>query len=423
MRKEAEVVVAANAPAPPKRASTILIFAYVTAVLGIWIGILTPIVVSMPLRIREIDPQNYVVDLSRILALGAFLAMVANPFFGRLSDRTTSRWGMRRPWLVAGALFATGGMLTIAVAPSVMVVAIGWCVTQVSGNILVAVAHAILPDQIPKEQRGRVSGYLGMCISIGPVIGTFIAKQFLGSPLLVFLVPALIMTAGCLFLAAVLKDRIADPASIPQYGIGQFLESFWINWSKYPDFTWLWISRSMRFISLALLLSYQVYFVTDRLGHSASEAAAIMVISTMITAAMGFVGSNVAGQLSDYVHRRKIFVVIGSLLYAAGLFGLALCHSLPIFYGAIAVAGLGQGVFVALEWALVTDILPEAEKNAAKNLGVFNMASTLPQSLAPACAPFILSIGVGNNYLALFGVAGLTSLLGAALVPLIRKAR
>ena len=406
-----------------KRAGFGLIAAYVLAYFGIWMAALTPVIVTLPMRVRQVDPQNYVSNLSIILSVGALLAMLANPFFGRLSDRTTSRFGMRRPWLLIGSLLGIVGVLAIALSPSILMVGIGWCLTQVAVNILLAVTTAILPDQIAPEQRGAVSGYLAMCMSAAPTAGAFVAQLFLASSLWTFLIPALFMAIACFLLALILKDRRMDEREVPPYSVRDFFESFWVDWFKYPDFSWIWLSRFLRFISLALLLSYQVYFITDHLGKSTAEVSAIMIFATLATAVMGMVGANATGLLSDLVKRRKIFVIAGSLVYAASMLLLAMTSTLPLFYIAIGLSGLGQGIFIAADFAVVTEVLPEAETNAAKNLGVFNIANALPQSLAPAFAPFILSLGGGNNYPALFLVGGGASLIAAALVPLIRKVR
>jgi len=412
-----------NSAEGPKRAGSGLILAYVFAYLGVWMGALTPLIVSLPIRVRQVDPQNYVSDLSVILAVGAFCAMLANPFFGGLSDRTTSRLGMRRPWLLIGAAAGILSVLTIAAIPSIVAIAIGWCLAQIAANILLAVTTAILPDQIPIEQRGRVSGYLSMCVSVAPVFGVYIVEHFVGSPLWMFLVPALIMSGSCLLLALVLRDRRMAPHEVAPYSLGVFLSSFWVNWLKYPDFSCIWVSRFLRFISLSLVLSYQVYFVADRLGIATSQVPHIILIGTLVNALMGVVGANAAGFLSDRTKRRKIFLVYGGLIYAVGMLVLAFGQSVSAFYIAIGIAGLGQGAFVALDFAVVVEVLPDSGKSSAKNLGVFNIANALPQSVAPALAPMILNTGGGRNYAALFMVGALTAAVGAVLVPLIKKVR
>jgi MFS family permease len=123
------------------------------------------------------------------------------------------------------------------------------------------------------------------------------------------------------------------------------------------------------------------------------------------------------GGLSDALGRRKVFVSGAALLYALALLAIAFAASYPWFLAAMALAGVAQGVYLAADLALVTDVLPERETHAARNLGIFNIASVLPQSLMPAIAPGILSAS-GGSYAVLFVVAAILVALGAwAILP------
>jgi hypothetical protein len=112
-------------------------------------------------------------SLAVVTGIAALLAMVANPFFGRMSDRTTSPLGMRRPWMVIGLVGGSLGILMVALAPNIPVVLVGWCIAQLLFNALLAALVAVLPDQVPAAQRGLVSGVLGVCMPIASVSGTF----------------------------------------------------------------------------------------------------------------------------------------------------------------------------------------------------------------------------------------------------------
>ena len=141
--------------APTNRVSVGFIVLYALAFFGLWMAIMTPAVMTLALRVNEIDPANKESNLSWILGIGAIVAMLVNPIVGQLSDRTTSRFGMRKPWMVAGAalvlvalyLMGTGGL---------MVVAVGWWLMQLAFNAVLATMTAVMPDQVPEEQRGVV---------------------------------------------------------------------------------------------------------------------------------------------------------------------------------------------------------------------------------------------------------------------------
>ena len=87
----------------------------------------------------------------------------------------------------------------------------------------------------------------------------------------------------------------------------------------------------------------------------------------------------------------------------------------------MALGGLGFGMYMAVDLALVVDVLPDTG-SAAKDLGVINIAGALPFALAPALAPAVLALS-GNSYSVLYLVAGACALLGALAVVPIRAVR
>ncbi len=399
------------------------IASFAGAYLFLWIALLTPIMVSLAIRVQQIDPENKETSLSLVLALGAFLAMIANPFFGKLSDRTTSRFGMRRPWLVAGAAVGALGLLVIALGETVPAIIVGWCLTQVALNASLAVSTALLPDQVPPGQRGRLAGIMGTCTSVAMVAGAFIVRQLSTMTLWMFMVPALLNLAATLVLVAVLKDRRIERSQVPPYSVGEFFRSFWVNPAKYPDFGWAWLGRFMRFMGISFVMSYQAYYLIDHLHQDPMRVAHLIFLGTLIATAAAVVGANVGGFLSDRTKRRKVFVMTGSCVFGGGLLTLALSHSLPYFFVASGIVGLGQGLFMALDFALAADVLPEGGREAAKDLGVFNIANSMPQWIAPSMAPALLAIGAGHNYPVLFAMGTIFAVLGAVVIKPVRGVR
>jgi MFS family permease len=388
-------------------------------------ALLTPVVVALALRVAEIDAKGEAADLSLILGVGAIFALIANPLFGKLSDRTRSRFGMRRPWIVGGLITGVIGLLLISRAPGIPVILVGWCIAQTGFNALLAVEVAVLPDQVPEEQRGTVSGVLGMCQNVGVVAGVFLAQAVAArSTFLLFMLPAIVCLVLVLFFVFVLRDRRLDRnQSLPPYGLNQFLRSFWVNPVRYPDYGWNWAGRFLIFMGLATLLSYQVFYLLNHLHEKPSGVGTLVFYSVLVQTVLIVIASNLGGVLSDRARRRKIFVIIAAVIYAVGLAGVALAGSFTIFLVAIAISGIGQGVYLAIDLALAAAVLPEGGKEAAKDLGVLNIANALPQSLAPAIAPIFLAIGGGNNYTALFTAAAIFALLGALAIQRIKGVR
>jgi MFS family permease len=105
--------------------------------------------------------------------------------------------------------------------------------------------------------------------------------------------------------------------------------------------------------------------------------------------------SLIGGRVSDRTGRRKIFVLTASVVYGLALFVIAIASNFGGFVAGMAISGLGFGVYVAVDPALVVDVLLHRH-NVAKDLGVFNVAGALPFAIAPAIAPVTLAIGGGS---------------------------
>ena len=103
------------------------------------------------------------------------------------------------------------------------------------------------------------------------------------------------------------------------------------------------------------------------------------------------------------------------------MFAIAIASNFNGYLVGMAIGGLGFGIYVAVDLALVVDVLPDKD-NAAKDLGVFNMAGALPFSIAPGIAPAILAIGNGS-YGVLYGVAGASAIIGAIAILPVKRVR
>jgi MFS family permease len=412
----AEAALAPEAP-PVQRVGWGFISRYTLAYMGTCLLFLAPLLVTLALKVNalvgiERAPNN----LAVVAGVGALLAMVSNPFFGRMSDRTSSPWGMRRPWMVIGLVGGTLGILVVALAPTIPIVLVGWCIAQLFFNALLAAMVAVLPDQVPATQRGLVSGVLGVCLPIASVSGTFLVQLFTGSRIAMFLVPCAIGGFFILLFAVTLNDRRLAKADKPTWSLRELASTFYVNPRESPDFAWAFASRFMIVLAYAFLTTYQAYYLLDRIGSAEADVPHQIFLGTLVQSAVLVAASLISGMFSDRTGRRKIFVFTASIVYSLAMFVIAIATDFNGFLVGMAIGGLGFGMYMAVDLALVADVLPDRNK-AAKDLGVLNIAGALPSSIAPAIAPAILAIG-GGSYALLYAVAGVCAVLGAvAILP------
>src|SRR3954469_946264 len=407
------MVAVAPALPPLRRVGRGFIARYAAAFMGTSLVLVAPLLVSLALKVNAIaGPAHAAAGLALVTGVGSLLAMVANPVFGKLSDRTASPLGMRRPWMLVGLGGGSLGILVVAMAPTIPVVLVGWCLAQLFFNALLAVQAAVLPDQVPASQRGLVAGVLGVCLPIASVTGTFLVQLFTGNQLAMFLIPCAIGGFFILLFAIRLKDRRLAKADKPTWSLREFASSFYVNPRKSPDFAWAFASRFMLVLAYAFLATYQAYYLLNKLGTAEADVPQQIFLGALVQSVLVVLASVVGGRLSDWTGRRKVFILVASIVYGFALFVLAVATDVDGFLVGMAISGLGFGVYFAVDLALVTQVLPDSD-NAAKDLGVFNIAGALPFTIAPAIAPAILAAG-GGSYSVLYAVGGLRGVRAAA---------
>lgn len=401
------------------------IISYALAYFGMWAALLAPVMLGLAIRVAELDPQGKAGSLSLVLAPGALLALISNPIFGRLSDRTKSRLGRRRPWIIGGALVGTLGIVWCALAQDVIMLTIAWSFTQIAYNAAVAAVAAVLADQVPAKQRGSVSAAINVGGAIGVAAGLGLANlgaAVFQSSFLMFTIPASVGLVLVLFFAITLHDPRVTKRETTPYSLRTFFGSIVFNPLKSPDYAKMLTSQFLFFVGISLLSSYQIYFMIDTLKVPSADASTLATVVTLLAMVVGVVGNIVGGQLSDKLGRRKVFVVSSSLLFAIGIAILAFVTSLPMLYPIVAIIGLAQGVYTTVALALITQVLP-TQHEAGKWLGIANISTTLPQSIAPAIAPMFLAINGPNNYTSLFLVSALLGVVGAVIAAIVRRSK
>lgn len=387
------------------------------ASLGLWMGYFGPLQVLLPDQIQHIAGAGKTTALGVVTALGALVAVLVGPIAGALSDATTARLGRRRTYAMAGMVIGGGGLAFLSAQTTIIGVLIGWCIAQAGLNTVQAGLSAIIPDRVPVRQRGLVSGWVGLTQSIGVVIAVLLVTTVLTGTARGYL------SIGVLVVVAVVPFVIFSPdppisrEDGPPFTIRSVFTAFRFSPRRYPDFAWAWGTRFLVQLGNAMATLYLLYFLRDEVryeqvfpGHDAGEGLLILILiytaATLLTVVAG-------GVLSDRTGRRKPSVIGSGLVMAAAAVLLAVW---PTWTGAIIAAGvlgLGFGVYLSVDQALITQVLPTSF-DRAKDLGIINIANSAPQVLGPACAaPIIAYLG---GYTALFAVVAMATIAGSILV-------
>jgi MFS family permease len=419
---------------PPARWIGALVLLNLGVMAG-WFGPIQVLLAQQADRVADAEPGGMSKELllAVVLFTGAAVSMLANPVWGAFSDRTRSRLGRRVPWVLGGVVLGAASLLLLSYAESAALMVVAWSLVQLALNAAWAGGVAAVPDQVPVERRGLIGGLVAIAGTVGVLLGIKIA-ELTGSIAQGYLVIAVVMLLLSVPYLVGSRD-LALPADhhLEPMDWKRLLRSLWVSPREHPDFAWAWLTRLLVNLGNWIALNYLYYFLTDGLGFSDDDATAKLGLLVLIYGVATVATTVVVGHWSDRVGRRKVFVIWSGVLIGASSLVLGLWQDWPGALLAAVVLGAGFGVYQAVDFALITQVLPGAG-DRAKDLGVINIASALPQVLAPAIAGLILvlvrelggsvathgegwSLGYGVVYLVGFALC----VLGSVFVTRIRS--
>lgn len=375
--------------------------------------------------------------LVHVLAWGAAVAVVSNPLFGYLSDRTRTRWGSRRPWMLFGALLSVAAAVSVAVAPSLVALTVGWAIMQAGANAVLAAVAALLSDTVPDERRAAASGLFSAAAFLGTVPGLVLASLFpgqLGIVVMTMAVVALAVVAVCCALVRESPDgpaRGAAAAGAPDAVPGDTARSALL------PFAAVWAQRLLQGLAFALVTSFTLYLVADRMlpaGAATTGATPITSVSTVVGGGAIVVGALIVARVGDR-WRLTGFLLLGGAGLAVAATVRAFAAEPAALWVSSAVGGLSFGLFVAANFAAALKLTPAGR--GGRYLGALNVAETIPQLVAPFAAASLLAWGedaalgagggdtalgvIPDGYAAIYLVAAVLSLCALTLVRLVGR--
>ena len=378
------------------------------------------IVILVPDQIARIDEQNKVANLAIVMTASSIATIIIHPLIGALSDRTRSRLGRRAPWMLLGG--ATGALFTmlLAGAGTIWAVCLYWVLMMLCVNSVATVGSAIVPDRFARERLGVASAVVALGIFVGMGGGVALAGIAVNSIGIGYAAFGIGFLVVCVLFVVFNRDFSSLDVRREPFSWRSFLAGFWVDPRRHPDFWWAFAGRFFLILAYQSVQSYLLYILRDYIGLSDSESTAM---STLITAVMligALLTTYFCGRISDRTGRRKIFVFVSSLIMAVSLLIPLLLPSLTGMFALAAVFGVGYGIYMSVDTALMNEVLPAADQ-AAKDLGILNIATALPQAFTPALVGVLILISGG--YAAVF-IAGIVfAVLGALTVIPIRSVR
>lgn len=373
------------------------------------------IVIFLPDQIQQIDAANKVGNLAIVSAAASVGAVIVHPLIGAVSDRTRSRFGRRSPWLVIGGATAAVFMIAMTFTTELWSVLVFYVILTLGLNTIGTAQSAVVPDRLPREQFGAASGALAVGATIGMGLGVGLAGVFADSIGIGYPIFGAIVLAACvLFTIFNREDSSLEMPSEQPFDWRRFLASFWVSPKAFPDFWWAFGGRFLLILAYQSVQAYLLYILRDYVGLSDAESTALSMPLTATMLVGALLTAYVTGRMSDRMDRRKIFVLLSSVIMAAALVIPLISSSVAAMFAFAVVFGLGYGIYLSVDAALMNEVLPAADA-AAKDLGILTIATTVPQALTPLLVWALYSLTGG--YTSVF-IAGIVFALAGALTVL-----
>ena len=383
-------------------------------------SLLVPLFVGLAIRVPDVTDVTREVALSAVVVPGAIAAMVMNPVFGWLSDRSANR----TRWIVGGALGGFVAAIGVAAAPTLPLLIISWCAMQGAYNATFAALYGSLSDRVHEADRARVSGWFAASATGALVLGMGAVVALPRSTFVLIMLIPLLTVPVAIAAARHLNSLELTTANTSRTDAERRMALWSALGGASAGYWWVWLQRLVTQGAYSVVGLYGIYYLQRRVGLSESSAATWIASSTMVAGVLSMVAAIAVGRIvSRFIGYRTLLMVSLTVLGCA--LGIKAVGTVPEMYVVAAlVAGVGIGAYSALDLSLALRAVEGS--NAGTLLGFFNVARTLPQSLVPLAAPALLAVGSGDplglrssqNYLALnLGGVALTIVAIALVVP------
>jgi len=370
-----------------------------------WLGI-NAIMGGIGIAIQERVPGMVPLgEKGTYLALAGFLTLgvniVVQPTVGMISDYTRSRWGRRKPYIAIGATLDVLFIIGLATANSYVVLVVFLFLLQFSSNFAQGPFQGYVPDLVPDKQVGLASAMVGAMQTVGYIVGGIIvASAYLFTPAggqPDYTLPTIAL--GFIELATAVGTILwVREGGAPRDRRGrswfEIAKSAWAtDILRERSFVFLVLSRLMFFAGINALLAWFVVFFNQTLRLSTEDKALVVPVTQVVVALVTVAATFPSARISDRIGRKPV-IYVACLIGGIGLAIAALAPSVPIFILGGVLLGAAAGTFLAVDWALMTDIIPKAA--SGRYMGISNIAVAAAGTLAGVLVGPLIDI-VGNG--------------------------
>jgi MFS family permease len=378
--------------APDSAATDRFVLLYALAWAGGVIGYTPLLTILLPVRVAELaGPQVGVGWLAYIALAGAIAASIGGIGFGYLSDITRNRRG----WIGAGLALSCLILVLVGQATSLAGLIASIVAWQLALNMMLGPLAAWAGDLVPDHRKGLLGGFMAFAPGLGALSSAVVTQPGLvAESAQILLVAALVVV--CVVPVLLLGPQPAlDPPRPAEDAPAANRER---APTKRAQAIRMWLARLLVQVAEAAMFAYLfLWLVSLDPTVTGNQTARLFSLILLISAPVALI----AGRWSDRTDRPIAPLQFCALGAALGLVAMVFASDVYSAMLAYALFGLSGAVFLALHSAQTLRILPQPDRRA-RDLGLFNLANTIPSLVMPWLALAIIPV---------FGFQGLFGLL------------
>jgi MFS family permease len=358
-------------------------------------------VIVLPKRMEALfGAASAGLGLGVITTAGVVTAILVQPTVGAISDYAVTRWGRRKPFIVIGSLLDIVFLWAVAAADTYLTIVVALVLLQFASNFAQGPFQGYVPDLVPARQVGRASGLMGVMIVFGGMVGVGLASLGYGQlqpgmtepvirSLLFWPTVALGFVEAATMVVLALTVDDGRPA-VPREGKSWrriALSAWGTDILHQRSYVWLLVSRLCYLAMPGVITAYAVFVLERSFGMPPDEAAPYLIITGGLIAISSAVATIPAARLSDRIGRKRV-IYLSFGLAAIGVLGVAISPTLELTMASLLPLGFSAGGFLAVDWALMTDIIPKSR--AGRYMGISNVATASAGPLGLTIAGIVL---------------------------------
>ena len=332
-------------------------------------------------------------EVGRILFLMsipvAVISILIQPTVGSISDYTVSRWGRRKPYIVIGSLLDLVFLAGIALSSSILMLASFAALLAFSTNIARGPFQGYVPDLVPEKQVGMASAMVGLMQILGNVTGFVLVSLAAAQGRIELAIVAVAIVELVTMIAVVARVGEGQPPK-PRNGKSwtTIAREVWgTDVLQERSYVWLLASRFFFLMGGAILTNLILTYMkqTHRLGEEDANTTNLIMLGAIVLATV--IAIVPSARLSDRIGRKPVIYASCAIGFVGIVFA-ALAPAIPLAIVGGVLFGASAGTFLAVDWALMTDIIPKA--SSGRYMGLSNVATTSSTVIAVATGGLLL---------------------------------